>query len=350
VHELQRLSAVVQKNCHISDARYARDYSICTYLLKMREYYRWEKRVPFASRLPKEALGHWLDERERLWSHLEAQPFECLPVADDCYDPFHTDAVNQTLLPRGLIYSGGYGAHARPHFFLGKLLRAEERGDFTVLISSDEYARDLTAPPALMQGKTIFVRRESFRRMLWEKYEEWNWRRQDGPMAQAVACYGFKEGLNGDVDRMLDQMIDPEIEAAIQHELGEGMAGKLLDPEWQDMLMALARSRAELMARAVRDHLADCLCTLPALAEGSSPASIHFYFANLKGMRREIFPSLALAYARWLEHRSEAVFVDLALKGSTHWTQVAREMLDLYQEHREQSPGSIEALVESSYL
>ncbi|HKJ07631.1 MAG TPA: hypothetical protein VKA76_00940, partial [Gammaproteobacteria bacterium] len=41
--ELRTLCAKVQKNCHISDARYAGDYTLCIYLLKMREYYRWEK-------------------------------------------------------------------------------------------------------------------------------------------------------------------------------------------------------------------------------------------------------------------------------------------------------------------
>jgi hypothetical protein len=346
VHELQRLSAVVQKNCHISDAKYARDYSLCTFLLKMREYYRWEKGFPFGTRLPRDALGHWLDEREHLWSRLESQPFECLPVEDDCYDPFQTEAVNQALVPKGLVYSGGYGRNATPHFFLGRLLRVERRHGFTVLISSDEYARDLTAPPALMQGKLIFIRRESFRRMLWEKYEEWNWKRQDGPMARAVAHYGFDEH----VDRALDRMTDDEIEIAILHEIGEGMAGERLGPEWHDMLVELARSPAEIMARAVRDHLADCLCTLPALSEHAGPAAVHFYFANLTGMRKEIFPALALGYGRWLEDGSPAAFGELAQKGTAHWAELARAMLELYRERGRDAVAPIEALVESRSL
>jgi len=52
----------------------------------MREYYRWEKGFPFGTRLSKDALGHWLDERERLWTDLEAEPFHCLPLNDQCYD------------------------------------------------------------------------------------------------------------------------------------------------------------------------------------------------------------------------------------------------------------------------
>ena len=36
------LVQAVQTNCDIADARHARDVSLCTYLLGMREFYRWE--------------------------------------------------------------------------------------------------------------------------------------------------------------------------------------------------------------------------------------------------------------------------------------------------------------------
>ena len=32
------LAQAVQHNCHISDARHGADYSLCVYLMKMREY------------------------------------------------------------------------------------------------------------------------------------------------------------------------------------------------------------------------------------------------------------------------------------------------------------------------
>ena len=43
MQDVQALSAVVQRNCDISDARHARDFTMCVYLLRMREYYRWAK-------------------------------------------------------------------------------------------------------------------------------------------------------------------------------------------------------------------------------------------------------------------------------------------------------------------
>ena len=39
---LAQLVSAVQRNCGISDARHAGDCGRCTFLLKMREYYRWE--------------------------------------------------------------------------------------------------------------------------------------------------------------------------------------------------------------------------------------------------------------------------------------------------------------------
>ncbi len=143
---LQSLSATVQRNCHISDALHARDYTLCVYLLKMREYYRWEKGYSFKESLPSAAVGDWVTAREHLWEQLEASNFEPLNVGDRHYDPFDTEQINQALLPQGLVYSAGYVGNARPHFFLGKLLRDERFANYTILISEKEYARDLTAP------------------------------------------------------------------------------------------------------------------------------------------------------------------------------------------------------------
>lgn len=339
---LQQLRAAVQQNCHISDAAHARGYTLCTYLLKMREYYRWEKGRPFSANLPKDDLGAWLEQREQLWEGLESAPFLPLPVDGREYDPFDSEALNRELLPQGLIYNGGYGSHATPHFFLGKLLRSERRGGVAVLVSDQEFARDLAAPPAMLLNGTIFVRRESLRRLLWERIDEWQWRRQENAMAQALACYDF----DLDPDGALERMTDNETEAVILHEIGEGLAGKWLGPEWNDMLLALAHTKAEIMARAARDHLADCLSTLPALLENENTASLHFYFANLKGMRRELFPQLLDAYRHWLNSGRLDRLAEEARRGVYLWQERAEHLLDLYRQHGEECNKQIEKALE----
>lgn len=333
------LRAAVAHNCLIADARHARNHTLCTYLLKMREYYRWEKGYGFADSLPKEELGEWLAEREKLWESVEEESFAPLPVDGARHDPFDSDAVNRALLPAGLVYSGGYGGHAAPHFFLADLLKAEERDGYAVLLSGAEHARDLAAPPAMAQGRTVYVRRESLRRLLWERIEEWRWKRTPGPMETVVAHYGFEDAPAA----ALEAMTDRETEAAVLHELGECQAGELLGDGWNDMLLALAPSRAELVARAVRDHLADSLRVLPALAaEGNAP-SLHFYFANLRGLRRELFPELREAYRAAAGDGRWEVVADAAAARRDEWLAAARLFLDAYRDQGEKCRRFIEA-------
>ncbi len=343
---LHSLSAAVQHNCHISDALHARDYTLCVYLLKMREYYRWEKGYSFKETLPSAAVGDWVTAREHLWEELETSAFAPVCVDDQCYDPFDAERINAALLPRGLVYSAGYGGNARPHFFLGKLLRDERFAGYTVLISEQEYARDLTAPPGMSMRKTIFIRRESLRRMLWEKIEESHWYQCDNAMSRALAHYDFET----DPDAALDRMTDNEIEAVILHEIGEVLAGDLLGEAWHDLLAALPHSKAELMTRALRDHLADCLSTLPGLIETGHPAQLHFYFANLRTMRRELFPGLLDAYQTWHAQGDIDALKAQVRRGRAHWQQLALQVLAL--RHADGTPDltGIEALVEAQRL
>ncbi|MEW6687503.1 MAG: Sfum_1244 family protein, partial [Pseudomonadota bacterium] len=170
------LAEAVQRNCDISDARYAGDYGMCTFLLKMREYYRWENELPFARALPRAELGDWLSAREAAWREIENDDLTPLPLESGALDPFAAGAAERELLPQGLVYSAGYGRFGKPVFFLGALARVDEREGCRVIVSSCEYARELAAPPAMLQGRTIHVRLESVRRFLWEKIEEWQWR------------------------------------------------------------------------------------------------------------------------------------------------------------------------------
>ena len=77
---LPQLQATVQKNCHISDALHAGNYTLCIYLMKMREFYRWEHRFPFGSPLAKDQVGDWLRQRESLWDEMEDQSYELMLV------------------------------------------------------------------------------------------------------------------------------------------------------------------------------------------------------------------------------------------------------------------------------
>lgn len=323
---LGELRAAVQRNCDIADAQFAGNYSLCTYLLKMREFYRWERGLPLSAALDRQAVGDWVSERERGWEELESLSPQALPLGRARHDPFDQDAVNRSLSAHGLVYGAGLGRGARPVFFLGALLRREDFDDYRVYIVGEESARDLVSPPAMSRGNQIFVRRDSVRRMLFETIEAWQMRGApaDDALARALDEYRYD---SADIST-LEPMTDSEVESAVWHEVGEILAGRALGDAWKDRVLAVAGGRHELVARAVRDHLADCLTTLPALLAEESPGPIHFYFANFSGMRASIFPQLQDAYEAWVAGAPLTLLKSTIAPAREHWLAVARNFLE----------------------
>jgi hypothetical protein len=343
VENLSTLIDIVQKNCSIADARHARDMTMCTFLLEMREYYRWEMEIPYGARLPKDELGDWLNARESLWDAIEEEDFAPLTLNETAIDPFEADDINRALIPQGLVYSSGLGRFRKPHFVLAELKRAEVREGMQVLVAGCEYARDLIAPPAAMRDGAIFLRMDAVRRLLWNKYEEWQWKEKDTALGRAFAHYDFE----CDIERGLDRMAEAESEAMILHEIGEARAESLLGEDWNAMLGQLNSKHAELLARAVRDHLADSLVTLPTLLERESIGSLHFYLASLSGLRRALFPALPQAYDAWLGDRDSRRLSQLVSQAESHWTNAARELILIHQRNPEDGDRMLGALAGS---
>lgn len=334
---LPAIIQAVQTNCDISDAHHAGDYTLCTYLLKMREFFRWEHEIPYFHEVPQQELGDWLTAREQLWDRIESLPLVPLPTDRGAIDPFDSDTINRALIPHGYVYSAGYGRFHKPLFFLGRLAEKRQQNGFTILKSSCEYARELAAPPAMLQGKTIFVREESARRFAWEKYDEANWHKPDSALHRAIAYYDFHDRSAG-----LERMTEDAIEIMMLHELGEGLVGEALGPAWHDLLTGLARSRAELVARAVRDHLADCRHTLPHLIARQNIAALHFYFANFDGVRKELFVALLDAYHTWDAQRDWSALATTVEREYQRWLEVAQSFIA----HYHQDPATAQTTME----
>jgi hypothetical protein len=342
LHDLAQLVQGVQRNCDIADARHAREMTLCNYLLEMREFYRWEHEVPLAQPLPRQELGSWISEREALWDGLQAGELEPLRLEQRSYGAFDVQAINAVLAPRGLVYGGGYGRFGKPHFFLAQLERSEERQGLALFVSGCEYARDLSAPPAALLNGAVFLRRDALRRWLWDKIEVWGVRKADGALKAALECYGFA----ADVERALETMSEQEAETLILHELGEAMAEPLLGPAWPDLVASFSGRRAEILARAVRDNLADCLSTLPRLLERDAACSIHFHFASFEGVRSRLFPLLTQAYRGWRESGNPAALRQAAQAGRVHWHEVAQRLLRSRQDDPAAAERTIAAWIE----
>lgn len=331
MHNCPSLAGVVQLNCDISDAQYAADHGMCVFLLKMREYFRWERELALTASLPREELARWLQARERRWERLEGHEFACLPVGDDHVDPFDAAAANRVLVPQGWVYAAGYGRFQKPVFFLGQLERVERRDGGMLFVSSRECARELSAPPAMLLGQDIFVRLESVRRYLWEKIEEWHWRRPQGAMSRVLAAYGFTP----DACQALDRMTEDAAQNMVLHEVGEAGAGKLLgEAAWGDLLASVARTPAEGPVRAVRDLLADCLTTLPALIERCEARPLHLYFATFETAHRRMFPEAAEGYERFARGMGVSSLAQAAEEGRGRWLAHGRRLLCAGPEER----------------
>jgi len=339
------LISQVQHNCHITDARHGTDFGLCTYLMKMREYYRWEMGLPYTDKLDKDEVGDWLTEREDLWEVLGEEEYRPIELAGQAVDPFDAEKINEFLHGSGLMYSAGLVQGGRPQFFLTELDGREQGEDgFELWVGRRELARGLYAPPAMTLGKSIFLRRNALKQLMWEKYESWLWSRPDNAMGRAVSSYPFLD----DIDLALELMTVDEMQVVKAHEVGEYRIGQQLGDAWESLLMAVLGTPAELMLRAVRDHWADCLETLPLLL--SWPAghpSMHTYMGNLSNMRRSIFPALQNAYEDWMAGDDRAL-EEVVKRGSVHWGGVAEQAMALPSD-KGAAPAIVEIVEGNSY-
>ena len=315
----------VRANCAISYARHAHEMTMCVYLLAMRELYRWEQGLALMTPLPRARVGAWLAEREAQWSALEDASYRPLPLGGAEVDPYDVARVNEVLVPDGLVYGAGVGRRGKPQFFVAALERDERRNGTRVLVAGREHARDLDAAPAALRGDTMYIRQETLARVLSEKAEAWSAKRGDGALKAALDAHGVRTG-SADA---LAAMVAAETETLILHELGEREAGGILGPGWEEALSACDRREAGAFLRAVRDHLADCLVTLPALVGRGADASLHLWFADLDGVRRDLFPRAIDAYREWCGG-DEGRALDAAIaEGASHWRSVGLQALAL---------------------
>jgi len=114
------------------------------------------------------------------------------------------------------------------------------------------------------------------------------------------------------------------------------------------MLAGLPRSKTEIMIRAVRDHLADSLTTLPGLVGKGKDASLHFYFANLPNMHKNLFPALIQAYESWVIGGKRELIEELVPASKAHWDALSRQMLDIYRKDPDDYAKQLQTLVENN--
>ena len=327
----------VQNNCDIADARHAREMGMCNYLLARRDFYRWELGVPLGHQMKKSDIGNWLSQRETRWNEIENDDYRSIQIDGQDHDPFDYALINLKLADHGLAYGSGYGYWGKPQFFLANLVSCEHRSGLEIFKAGQEFARNIAAPPAAQNHNTIFIRMDIMQRWLFGKVEIWGTNKTESALKSMLDCYGVSES----VESKLAMIAEHESETLILHEVGEAMATPLLGDVWNEMLSSFNLRRCELISRAVRDNLADCLSTLPELISRGESCSLHFYFSNFEGMRQSLFPTLSLAYKHWISSGDFTLLLNAVASGREYWLKAAKELLNTWVNN----PANAEAMI-----
>lgn len=345
--DIQTLTSQVKRNCNISDAKYWGSYSLCGLLLRLRELYRAEKGIKPWENIQQKDIGEWIAERENLWRELEHKNFEDIAVNGNVYGPFEVEKINAELEKEGLIYGAGLGVHMKPSFFLADIISKETVDGFTVYLAGNEYARDLSDYPAMLQDRSIFVRVDTTKLLLWQRFEEMRCKKFKGALAFAFSKYGIvpEEEPSEDVDRRIYQVARSEAETFIHHELGEAFEGEKIGDEWKTFLTSLPDGRAELFARAVKDVMSDTSENgmLKYIIEKRKEGSLGFYIVFLGGLRKVIFPEILNAFQKFVE-TADWTLIDNARKdGYKKAEGYAERLLSMYRS-RTDTPAITESI------
>jgi len=328
--DVDRLIAAVQRNCDLADAVHAREKSLCTYLLNLREFYRWQTDLPLGTLPDRDRLGQWIAARERAWDRLRqeaAHGFDPLPLALRRADAFDEATVNASLAPHRLVYGAGIGLFGAQLFFLAEIESSSTRDGVPVLVAGRELARGLAAVPAASRGGAIVVRGDALRRWLWTRIEGRPRGRRTDALSAALSLYGADD----DPAAAVDQIVEAATETVVLHELGELRAAAELGADWEQMLAAATDRRIELLLRAIRDLLADTWVTLPALLQRGDVGALLFWLSNFDGLRRELAPDLARAFDPQRGQLLSAALQATLPGQHKHWLQEALDLRDSWR-------------------
>ena len=305
---------------------------MCVYLLRMREYYRWLHDIPLGMRLSTDVVRDWVTTREMHWDDIEEDDYQPLLIAGNRIDPFESTAVNAALQGKGLVYSAGIGRMGQPQFVLARHIATTYPDNHTICVETGvENARDIITQPAMAIGNTVIIRHDCISRLLWQMIEEWQTSQTPGPVARIAEHYNLAG--NKYPEQAILAATEDLCNVFRAHEYGELEAGRLLGESWHNMAAKLIGTRGELYVRAVRDLLADSLCTLPMILEQDAAHYLDFWLAGIQGVRLQLLDNTILDQMRKTDCNNKrfALLALLQTSAASHWQAVAGSMLEAYE-------------------
>jgi hypothetical protein len=243
----------------------------------------------------------WIGAKEQAWEHLTEREYDPISILGKTYDPFDTRGINAVLETQGLFYGAGYAHSLKPTFFLALIEDKQVIDGHPVYILGRELARDLLTIPALSQNNGILLRREAARLFLWDKlfYLKKSGRRA---VQFALSHCGIHECEPATLRQHLNAILQVQQDTYIFHEIGE-MRETVFDRSlWREIIGTFPHTPVELLARAVKDLLADTneFGSLRRIIRERQAAALGFYVAFFDGLPKELFPEITASFGEFM--------------------------------------------------
>jgi len=337
---LESFKEQVQHNCDVSDAGYGGVFSLCGFLLRLRDLYKWKHDIPPWEEPEPADLMEWVSLREELWESLVDAELRDLTLNGRTYHPFDAKGVNEELRPLGLIYGGGYVYGMKPSFFLGELAESRSMGELRIDLVERELIRDLYTTPAMRQGRQIFARRSAMVGFLWDRVLEMR------PSARDALVFALEEyGVDADALRAspktlgkeLTRVAASELETWIHHEVGEVLEDAFPGRVWHEIVSTYSNSPIEVFARVVKDLAADThpRGLLGYIVENRRRASLGFYWVFTSAFTRHFLPELKEGFREFLRTGEWGPVEGVRLAGREKARRSARLLVEIHEEGRE---------------
>lgn len=295
--DLQRLTRQVLYNCDVSDARYAGIYSICGLAMRLRDLYKWERRLAPWQEDEADKVLAWIGDKEDLWETMLEAEFDPLPLNGSSLEPFDTRTINAVLGAHRFFYGAGYAHSLKPTFFLAEIEREETLAGHRVRYLGREHARDLLTLPAFSQDGEVILRGEAARMYLWDQiaYISNSGRRA---LDFALDACGLPDHRTATIRANFDTVLRVQQQLYLWHEIGE-LEETVFDRElWQQMIAEYPHTAVELLARTLKDLLADTdpQGALSHMIHHCHAAGLGLYMAFGNGMTRLLTQELICAF------------------------------------------------------
>jgi hypothetical protein len=349
------LQKQIMLNCRISDGRYGGVFSLCGFLLRMRDYYKWEVNIDPWEEPDYQDLLQWVENKETLWEETAIQELSPLNIGRDEFDPFDVDAINARIVDYGLFYGAGYATGMKPTFFLATASTRKIRNNMQVHTLDHELARDLFTSPAMRQGSHIITRPRTMAALLWDMILEKKPSTLPA-LRYALARYGLDleelERSPGKYSAALWQIAGDESETWVYHELGEAMQEGFDLEIWQEMVAAHANTVVEKVARAAKDLLADTheQGLLAHIIDHQKTSSLGLYLCLAEPLARSLFPEIKQAFDRIKTGHGWSLLEETRQAGYLRAKDLAGQLVNLHLEGRDKGQDWMQSQVDKLFI